>query len=149
MAERRRAVNTSAQGRNLELAVKTLFTERGWSCMRAAGSKGTADVIVIPDYTRTGECGRGWFLVQCKLTNPNIGPAERLALSSLALRACAVPLVGHRIDPAVGRRGGGTRVQYRKDTAMWLAFRELTGPGPKDWRVWAPPEIEKEEDNES
>jgi hypothetical protein len=148
MAERRRAKNTAAQGRDLELAVMALFTERGWAgVMRSAGSHGAVDVVAFPDYTLPGpEGGRERFnaqrlvLVQCKLTNAQIAPADRQILTSLALRACALPLVATRVDPADGRRGAGTRVQYRKDTAMWIGFRELTGPGPKDWRAWFPPE---------
>lgn len=144
---RRKAKNTSAQGRDLELAVMALLNERGWTCMRSAGSKGTADVIAAPDYTlRVGYMR--WLLVQCKLTNANIGPAERLALSGMALCAAALPLVAHRVDPVIGRRGGGTRVQYNEGHAMWVGFRELTGPGPKEWRTWTPPEIkERNEDD--
>lgn len=129
MAVRRRAVNTSAQGRNLENAVQAMLNERGWTCMRSAGSKGTADVVAIPAHPDLP-----YLLVQCKLTNPNIGPAERLALTTLAVPCQALPLVASR-----GDRGEGTRVQYREDTAMWIVFRELTGPGPKDWEPWYPP----------
>lgn len=131
MAVRRRAVNTSAQGRNLENAVQAMLNERGWTCMRSAGSKGTADVVAIPEWSVLP-----WLLVQCKLTNPNIGPAERLALTTLATPCRALPLVASR-----GDRGEGTRVQYREDTAMWIVFRELTGPGPKDWEPWYPPAL--------
>ncbi len=125
---RRRAVNTSAQGRGLENAVKALLSERGWTCMRAAGSKGVADVVAIPS-----RAVQPWLLVQCKLSNPVLSPADRLALTTLATPCRAVPLVACR-----GDRGEGTRVQYQKDTGMWVVFRELTGPGPKEWTEWDP-----------
>jgi Holliday junction resolvase len=128
MGLRRTAVNTSKQGRDLENAVKALLSGRGWTCMRAAGSKGVADVVAIPSRSE-----QPWLLVQCKLTNPNIGPGERLALTTLATPCKAVPLVASR-----GDRGEGTRVQYQKDTGMWVVFRELTGPGPKEWTEWDP-----------
>lgn len=157
MTPRRRAVNTAAQGRDLELAVMALFKQRGWAgAMRSAGSHGVVDVVAFPDHTfpeppeRLPRYSRGRLLViQCKLTNPQIAPADRQALSSLALRACALPLVASRVDPADGRRGGGTRVQYRDSgAAMWIAFRELTGPGPKDWRTWYAPDATEGEDDE-
>lgn len=129
MSARRRAVNTSAQGRDLELAVMALLRERGWECMRSAGSKGIADVVAIP-------CSPNlpWLLVQCKLTNPVISPAERLSLITLSVPCRAVPLVASR-----GDRGVGTRVQYREATGMWVLFRELAGPGPKEWIPWVAP----------
>ena len=137
MVVRRRAVNTSAQGRDLELAVMALLRERGWTTMRSAGSKGIADVVALPDYTLQVP-GMRLVLVQCKLTDANIGPESRADLTSLAHRSCALPLVATRAD-----RGIGTRVQYREATGMWIVFRELTGPGPKDWRNWNPPPPEE------
>lgn len=133
MVVRRRAVNTSAQGRDLELAVMALLRERGWTTMRSAGSKGIADVVALPDYTLQVP-GMRLVLVQCKVSNANIGPSDRADLTSLAHRSNALPLVATRAD-----RGTGTRVQYREATGMWVAFRELTGPGPKDWTEWHPP----------
>lgn len=113
-----------------------LLGERGWTCMRSAGSKGTADVVAIPTGAHGPESEFDvWALVQCKLTNANIGPAERLALTTLAVPAQAVPLVASR-----GDKGEGTRVQYNAAHGMWVVFRELTGPGPREWREWVPPE---------
>jgi hypothetical protein len=100
--------------------------------MRAAGSKGIADVVAIP-----GHVEQPWLLVQCKVTHPNIGPAERLALTTLAVPCQALPLVASR-----GDRGDGTRIEYNANTHMWVVFRELTGPGPKDWTPWVPPGTE-------
>lgn len=143
MAGRRRAVNTAAQGRSLEVAVRRLFEQRGWAAtMRSAASKGAVDVVAIPDYTIHHPLMR-LVLVQCKLTNPRIPPAERITLMNLALRACAIPLIAHRVDriDALNYSVVATRVQYDESHAMWVGFRELTGPGPKDWRTWIPPEI--------
>lgn len=131
---RRRAVNTAVQGRDLEHAVMALLGRSGWTCMRSAGSKGVVDVVAIPD-----GLVRPWLLVQCKLTNTVLPPAERLALTTLAIPARALPLSASRADP-----GQGTRVQYRKGTGMWVVFWELTGPGPFDRRPWTP----TTEDNE-
>lgn len=135
--KRRRAVNTAAQGRDLELAVMAYLNAQGWTCMRSAGSRGVVDVVAIP-----GAWSRPWLLVQCKLTDPVISPTERLALTTLAVPTYALPLVACRADP-----GKGIRVEYRKDTAMWLSFRELTGPGPKEWREWTPTTYEEEQTN--
>lgn len=135
--KRRRAVNTAAQGRDLELAVMAYLNAQGWTCMRSAGSRGVVDVVALP-----GNWVRPWLLVQCKLTDPVIPPAERLALTTLAVPTGALPLVAYRADP-----GKGTRVEYRKDAAMWLSFRELTGPGPKEWREWAPTTYEEEQND--
>lgn len=120
-----------------------LLGERGWTCMRSAGSKGTADVVAVPREeapTHPGSHRPTWLLVQCKVTNANIGPAERLALTTLAVPAQAVPLVASR-----GDKGEGTRVQYNTAHGMWVVFRELTGPGPKEWREWLPPEQTKDD----
>lgn len=134
---RRRAVNTAAQGRDLELAVMALLNRTGWQCMRSAGSKGVADVVAIPTGVSAGRTP--WLLVQCKLTNTVLPPAERLALTTLAVPARALPLSASRAD-----QGHGTRVQYRKDTGMWVVFWELTGPGPFERQPWTPTTEETE-----
>lgn len=110
-----------------------LLRERGWTTMRSAGSKGIADVVALPDYTLQVP-GMRLVLVQCKLSNANIGPADRLNLFHLARVANALPLVATRAD-----RGTGTRVQYREATGMWIVFRQLTGAGVRDWHEWLPP----------
>lgn len=130
---RRRAVNTAAQGRDLELAVMALLGRSRWTCMRSAGSKGVVDVVAIPDNVGNVLTAE-WLLIQCKLTNAILPPAERVALGGLAVRAGALPLVASR-----GDRGEGTRIQYRDSgAAMWVLFRELTGPGPREYREWTP-----------
>ena len=107
-APRRRAVNTAAQGRELEWAVMSALRSGGWTPMRSAGSKGAVDVIGIP-----GRYVNPWVLVQCKLTNPVLPPAERSALFGMAQLSASVPVVASR-----GDKGRGLRVQYRDDRAM-------------------------------
>ncbi len=126
---RTRARNTARQGANLELAVMALLGRRGWTCMRSAASKGVVDVVAIPDNV----LGTDWLLVQCKLTNTILPPAERIALSGLAVNARALPLVAAR-----GDTGQGTRVQYNESHGMWVVFWELTGPGPFERQPWTP-----------
>lgn len=133
--KRTRARNTARQGANLELAVMALLGRRGWTCMRSAASKGVVDVVAIPDNV----LGTDWLLVQCKLTNAILPPAERVALGGLAVNARALPLVASR-----GDTGQGTRVQYNESHGMWVVFRELTGPGPNEYRQWTPTAEENE-----
>jgi Holliday junction resolvase len=100
-------------GRRVEYAVVHFLTEQGWDCQRAASSKGVADVIAFKP-------GRVALVNVKRTTMP--GPAERVELLRVAacLPSVALPLVA--LKPA------------RKP----LAFRLLTGPGPKDWIAWEP-----------
>lgn len=102
----------------------------GYDCVRSAASKGKIDIVAFGPL-RTYECGATpdaiQLHIQCKLTDPQIGPTARMDLMDLALRAGALAIVAHWAkDPATGLK----RVHYRV----------LTGPGPKDWRPWAPGE---------
>lgn len=101
-----------SQGRDVEYAVIHALTEVGYDCTRAASSKGAADVIAIGD----GEV----LLVNVKRTQYP-GPTERRRLVAVAdrLGLVGVPLVA--IGPA-------PRLSW------WM----LTGPGPRDRRVWGP-----------
>ena len=91
----------------------------GYECLRSSGSRGKVDVVAV-----WGEIyGPALLFVQVKLTNPLIPPAERIALQDLALRANALPLVAYKT--------AGVARPY---------FRQLTGPGPKDWAPWEPGE---------
>lgn len=103
----------------------------GYDCVRSAASKGKIDIVAIgPDdewFDVYAGMQRDLLFIQCKLTDPQIGPTARMDLMDLALRAGALAIVAHWAkDPATGLK----RVHYR----------ELTGPGPKDWRPWAPGE---------
>lgn len=127
------ARNTNRQGANFELKVMHALEEHGYTCLRSSGSRGAVDVVAVGvlDRDQIWE-GRGSLLfIQCKITNPIIPPHERWAIQSLAMRAGAVPLVAHWAAD--------------KDTKlMRVHYRQLTGPGAKDWVHWAP-----EEGNES
>lgn len=102
-----------SDGRRVEYAVIHTLTDNGYECLRAASSKGVADVVAF----KPGEA----LFVNVKRTTPP-GPAERADLLRVAGFIGAVPLVA--LGP-VSR----------------LAFRELTGPGPADWVPWSPDEF--------
>lgn len=130
------ARNTAKQGREFENATVHFLegceceTQRatpfhvgwrghGYIAVRSAGSKGAVDLVFVPP------AGLPLLFVQCKLSNPQISPAERLALLNLSLRAGALPLVAWwQVDPTTRRKRPH--------------FRLLTGPGPKDWEPWTP-----------
>lgn len=147
------AVNTTRQGANFELDVMHYLTGCecattrktpvhvdwhgfGYDCLRSSGSRGAVDVVAVGPK----QPGTRWeiqgvkvsaysplLFIQCKITNPNIGPADRTRVQDLATRAGAVPLVAYRAqDTTAGR--------------MRPHFRLLTGPGPKDWLPWEPVE---------
>jgi Holliday junction resolvase len=102
------------QGRNVEWDVVHHLTENGYECLRAASSKGVADVVAFKP-------GQALF-VNVKRTRPP-GPEERADLLRVAGYIGAVPLVALR--PPRCR----------------LRFRVLTGPGPNDWRTWVADEL--------
>lgn len=116
-------MNHAARGREAENRVRDELGEYGYDVMRSAGSKGAADITAIGDGFAV--------LVQVKRVRHGQGfqmppPAERAQLlriagrlgNAVAVAACHVQGLGSR--PAV------------------TAYRVLTGPGPKDWRGWAP-----------
>lgn len=127
------ARNTNRQGASFELKVMHDLEGHGYTCLRSSGSRGAVDVVAVAERVNCG-CGCGMFdgtvgprllFIQCKITNPVIPPAERIAIQDLALRARALPLVAFwRVDENNRR----FRVHYRL----------LTGPGPRDWAHWAP-----------
>lgn len=109
----------------------------GYECLRSSGSRGKVDVVAVgpmvpvPGFPMPpkwiSEIPGTTLFIQVKLNNPLIPPAERIALQDLALRANALPLVAHRAkDTKTGR--------------LRPHFRQLTGPGPKDWLPWEPGE---------
>lgn len=146
------AVNTTRQGANFELDVLHYLTGCecattrktpvhvdwhgfGYDCLRSSGSRGAVDVVAVgPEVPKNADSllredsdGGPLLFIQCKITNPNIGPADRNRVQDLATRAGAVPLVAYRAkDTTTGR--------------MRPHFRLLTGPGPKDWLLWEPVE---------
>jgi len=130
------ARNTNRQGANFELVTMHDLEKHEYTCLRSSGSRGPVDVVAIgPEpvqevwenpYTLYVPGGPVLF-IQCKRTNPLISPAERLAVQNLALRAGAVPLVAHW-------------AKSETTGLMTVHYRQLTGPGPKDWAPWAPGE---------
>lgn len=125
------ARNTNRQGANFELKVMHDLEEHEYTCLRSSGSRGAVDVVAVPPLpsdVNWREWGRqNMLFIQCKITNPVIPPYERNAVQDLATRAGAIPLVAH----------------WAKDAAtglMRVHYRQLTGPGPKDWAHWAPGE---------
>jgi Holliday junction resolvase len=89
-------------GRDLEYRVKQLLELDGYWVMRAAASKGTADLAAI----KPGQV----LLVQCKRSGA-LPPAEWNELYDLAARLGAVPLMARR-----GARGTQLlRLTARKD----------------------------------
>lgn len=101
-----------SQGRNVEYAVVHDLGEHGYVCVRAASSKGIADVVAIKD-------GRVLLVNVKRTTMP--GPAERLALYALT--------VGYPYLVAL---------VARKPLRQSLTYVKLFGPGPGEWWAWAP-----------
>jgi Holliday junction resolvase len=108
-------VTAYTNGAAFERRVMTALENDGYQCLRAAGSKGAADLIAL----KPGQT----LLVQVKLTNPQLAPTERITLTHLAKLCGALPIVAWRTK----LRGP-------------IGFRELTGTGPKDHRPWTPDE---------
>jgi hypothetical protein len=102
----------------------------GYDSARSSGSRGKVDVFCVGPRASDGAYRRGrsaLLLVQCKLTNPLISPVDRRAITDLAERAGALPLVAYKaLDTTTGR--------------VRPHFRLLTGTGPKDWAPWEPGE---------
>lgn len=119
--------NTAQQGAAFERRTIADLERFGYTCIRSAASKGAVDIVAAPSLERVNQGYGHVIFVQCKLSNPQIGPAERTALNDLALRAGAVPVVAWW---AKHETTGLKAVHYRR----------LTGDGPKDWVLWAPGE---------
>ena len=122
-------VNTARQGAAFERRIITELKQHGYLCTRSAASKGAVDIVAVAEPTWVGHdtYERDILGIQAKLTDPLLSPAERLAVQQWALWAGAVPLVSWW---AADETTGLVRVHYR----------QLTGPGPKDWAHWAPGE---------
>lgn len=102
-------------GARTERLVRDDLMAYGYSVVKAAGSKGAADLVAFR---------RGFVLfVQVKRTEAQISPLGRLALIALA------DLLGRHI---------GVPVVATKPARKPITYRVLTGPGPKDWLPWEP-----------
>jgi len=103
-------------GRRIEWAVIHDLTGNGYTCTRAASSKGAADVIAI----KPGQV----LLVNVKRTTPP-GPAERLALLKVAamLPGVAVPILA------------------RKPARQPIHYQRMNAGTPRTWPDWTPDEV--------
>jgi len=101
------------RGRAFEYRVRDALGADGYEVLRSAGSKTKVDLAAF----KPGQL----LLVQCKRTSGTIPPAERTDLLRIAGYVGALPIVAHRSRP----RGP-------------IAYRLLTGPGPKQWDHWTP-----------
>lgn len=119
-------VNQSARGRRSENNVRDELGTYGYDVIRSAASKGSADLIAIGDGFAV--------LVQVKLVQHGASfqmpsPAERQQLLRMARRlGNAFPVA------ACHAQGSGGKPAV-------TAYRLLTGPGPKDYRGWAPGQV--------
>jgi Holliday junction resolvase len=126
-------------GRRFEWKVRDALRADGYTVIRSAGSKGAVDLVAFkdgrryrPDVVSIGqpgdvvyvEPGRHMLFVQAKRTNGTIPPAERAELIRYAHIARAIPVVAYQPKPR-----------------QPIAYRRLTGPGPKDWQPWTPDEV--------
>lgn len=106
----------ASTGRYVEHLVRDELRRHGWViAARAAGSRGPADLVALKP-ARVA-------LVQCKRTQAQLSPLERVALIRLADTlglGLALPLVAS------------------KPLRLPITWRLLTGPGPKDWVAWRP-----------
>ena len=140
------AHNTNRQGANFELDVMHYLAGTkpdkwgpgfGYTCLRSSGSKGKIDVLAIPQEAPLSwerdayPANAGLLFIQCKITatplRSPLSPTERMHLMDLALRANALALTASKaLDIVTGR--------------VRPHFRQLTGPGARDWLPWEPGE---------
>ena len=109
----RKEINWNRAGANFELKIMHDLERYGYLTLRSSGSRGAVDVVAVGQSST--------LVIQAKISQPVIPPAERRAVLALADRMgpSAVPLVAYREAGKVG-------------------YRLLTGPGPKDWTLWEP-----------
>lgn len=113
-------VSRYQQGARVERQVADDLGTHGYDVIRSAASKGAADLVAVHD-------GELLFVQVKKNEKTAVSPAERRELLRIAGRQYgSSPLVAYRgTDPDDGRRSV-------------LVYRELTGPGPKQWQPWIP-----------
>lgn len=112
-------MSTATSGRAREHLVRDHLIALGYpAIMRAAGSKGAADLL-------HGHPIVGAVLVQVGTANKALGPADRNRFCEAAELACAVPVL------ATVFRGGAT-----PDIRYLTVTRDL----PRTWQAWEPTE---------
>jgi Holliday junction resolvase len=116
-------MNRYAAGYTFEREVMKYLSERGWECVRSAGSHGITDIIANRSESTDGKFDRCYFiLIQCK-RHGELRPGEWNALWEMSRRWLAVPVLAQR-----GENGRGLE--------LW----ELTGPKVPHERN--PPKVE-------
>jgi len=108
-------VSTASRGRTLEHRARHELEAAGWWVIRSAGSKGAADLVAFNG-------GRIGF-VQCKLSPGPLPKGERAAMWRLQWESGAP---------------GAELVHYLRSSRGVYEWRQLTGPGPNDYREWHP-----------
>lgn len=112
-------MNHYRSGRRVEILVADQLGAAGYDVILSSVSKGAADMVAFHD-------GETVFVQVKKSAKTAVSPAERRELLRIARRAGGAALTAHREpDPQDGR----------KSVTVW---RELTGPGPKEWEPWVP-----------
>lgn len=85
-----------ARGRGLEYRVKAFLEAFGCWVIRAASSKGLADLVAL---RRGGDFSVQVIMVSCKLGKGGAPPRERQALAMTAMGVGAVPLLAWQRKP--------------------------------------------------
>jgi hypothetical protein len=108
-----------ARGATAERVVRDMATEAGLLVIRAAGSKGVADLVVIGNAV----CGEVWA-VNVKRSRW-AGPAERLTMWEAWQGRDVVPILAYVVVEA--ERDKDKRTDRRKRTVVW--WREVQSGG--------------------
>lgn len=113
--------NHYRSGRRVEIMVADHLGEHGYDVILSSVSRGAADLVAFHD-------GEILFVQVKKSKDVAVKPSERRELLRLADRAgrTAFPIVAHREPHPENARH------------MVHVYRELTGPGPREWVPWVP-----------
>jgi Holliday junction resolvase len=114
-------------GRRFAYYVSRKLASDGYRIIRSAGSKTPVDVVAFKGQPPVMDFGlrlHEMLFVQAKRgDNGTLSPAERAELRDWAASVGALPIVAYQPD------------------GVHVAYRRLTGPGPKDWQPWTPDEV--------